>query len=107
MQDLTTADCPNHLSRHNRQVKTTSDSHSFIFKYNVYNSNACVVSLTYSYIVTGDTEGHIIFYDEGFKLLIRYVEYNLDAIISISFSKEFTVGPLENYSPQAEEHIIR
>lgn len=66
-----------------------------------------MVSLCYSYIVTGDTEGHIIFYDEEFKLLIRYIEFSLDIIISISFSKEFSEGPLDNYSLQADPHIIR
>lgn len=69
--------------------------------------NACVGSLCYSYIVTGDSEGHIIVYDEEFKLLIRYIEFRLDTILSISFSKEFTKGPLDVYSLQADQHIIR
>ena len=66
-----------------------------------------MVCLCYSYIVTGDTKGHILFYDEEFKLLTRYIEFSLDTIISISFSKEFTEGPLDNYNLQAEVHIMR
>ncbi|CAG08438.1 unnamed protein product, partial [Tetraodon nigroviridis] len=71
------------------------------------NAPITCLATTDNYIVTGDTEGHIIFYDEGFKLLFRYMEFSLDTIISISFSKEFTEGPLDNYSLQGERHIIR
>ncbi|KAF7661991.1 hypothetical protein LDENG_00248570 [Lucifuga dentata] len=39
-----------------------------------------------SCLVTGDTQGHIRFYDEDVKIHFFYTELNLDAIASISFS---------------------
>uniref|UniRef100_A0A3P9AW65 Cilia- and flagella-associated protein 251 n=1 Tax=Maylandia zebra TaxID=106582 RepID=A0A3P9AW65_9CICH len=43
----------------------------------------------HSCIVTCNTESHICFYNGKFTLLARYTELNLDAIVSISFSKEW------------------
>lgn len=43
----------------------------------------------HSCIVTCNTQGHIYFYDGDFLFLACYTELNLDAILSISFSKEW------------------
>ncbi len=45
----------------------------------------CILS---SFIVTGDVNGHIKFYDGNLKLINVYNKFSLDPIRSISFSKE-------------------
>ncbi|KAM3610798.1 uncharacterized protein V6R79_009053 [Siganus canaliculatus] len=53
------------------------------------------LTVTDSYTVTGDSRGQISFYDEEFKIVLWYNNFNLDTIISISFSKESTEGHQE------------
>ncbi|XP_029018247.1 cilia- and flagella-associated protein 251 [Betta splendens] len=66
-----------------------------------------VLAVTDRYLVTGDAQGHIKFYDEKFRLLTWYDEFGLDAIVSISFSKEDTKGYTEDCSLEAEPLYIR
>uniref|UniRef100_W5L2B2 Cilia- and flagella-associated protein 251 n=1 Tax=Astyanax mexicanus TaxID=7994 RepID=W5L2B2_ASTMX len=54
------------------------------------NDGISALTLCDSFIVTGDVNGHVKFYDESFKLINWYSEFNLDPISSISFSKEIT-----------------
>lgn len=61
----------------------------------------------HSCFVTGDTQGHIKFYDEQFRLLAYYDKLNLGAIALISFSKECTEGFLKDFTVKAEPFIFR
>ena len=49
------------------------------------------------WIVTGDVLGHIKFYDENFRLMSWYSDFSLDAIASISFSKDAAPEPSQDY----------
>nr|XP_019956436.1 PREDICTED: WD repeat-containing protein 66 isoform X1 [Paralichthys olivaceus] len=66
-----------------------------------------VLVATDSYIVTGDTQGDIKFYDDEIRLLKWYDNLNLDAIESISFSKECTEGYIKDYRVEARPFIFR
>ncbi|XP_027132721.1 cilia- and flagella-associated protein 251 isoform X1 [Larimichthys crocea] len=66
-----------------------------------------VLAVTDSHLVTGDTRGHIKFYDESFSILTSYTQFNLDAIVSISFSKESAEGYLKDCSLEEKPLIIR
>ncbi|XP_051981544.1 cilia- and flagella-associated protein 251-like [Xyrauchen texanus] len=70
-----------------------------------------VLTLIDSFIVTGDVNGHIAFYDENLKLIILYKEFSLDPIRSISFSKEMpstnSLGYQEDCTLSAKPLIIR
>ncbi|KAL0979393.1 hypothetical protein UPYG_G00184500 [Umbra pygmaea] len=70
-----------------------------------------VLSLTDSFIVTGDVLGHVKFYDEDFKLISWYSELNIDPIASISFSKEIppdsSQGFVKDCSLEAKPIVIR
>ncbi|KAM6943994.1 cilia- and flagella-associated protein 251 [Lycodopsis pacificus] len=71
------------------------------------NDPITALTVTDSCVVTGDTGGHIKFYDEELLLLFRYSELNLDAITYISFSKECAEGYLEDYTLEAKPLLIR
>ncbi|KAM6931381.1 cilia- and flagella-associated protein 251 [Xenentodon cancila] len=66
-----------------------------------------VLTMTDCCFVTGDTEGQIHFYDEKFMLLTQFSDLNLDAVASISFSKECTEVYLEDCFLEAKPLIIR
>uniref|UniRef100_A0A3Q2Z6U6 Cilia- and flagella-associated protein 251 n=1 Tax=Hippocampus comes TaxID=109280 RepID=A0A3Q2Z6U6_HIPCM len=55
-----------------------------------------VLTVVDNCIVTGDTRGHVNFYDENMLLLTWFTQLNLDPIVSISFSKEFEREYLED-----------
>ncbi|XP_051923496.1 cilia- and flagella-associated protein 251 isoform X2 [Hippocampus zosterae] len=55
-----------------------------------------VLAVVDNCIVTGDTRGHVNFYDENMLLLTWFTQMNLDRIVSISFSKEFEREYLED-----------
>ncbi|XP_056135303.1 cilia- and flagella-associated protein 251 [Lampris incognitus] len=68
-----------------------------------------VLTLTDSYIITGDSLGHIKFYDENFRIISWYSEFSLDAIASISFSKECppSQGYQEDCTIEARPFVTR
>ncbi|KAM4616794.1 cilia- and flagella-associated protein 251 [Polymixia lowei] len=70
-----------------------------------------VLTLSDSCIVTGDTLGHVNFYDEDFRLISWYREFSLDAIASISFSKErapkSSQGYQEDCTLEAKAFVVR
>nr|XP_057925759.1 cilia- and flagella-associated protein 251 isoform X1 [Doryrhamphus excisus]XP_057925760.1 cilia- and flagella-associated protein 251 isoform X1 [Doryrhamphus excisus] len=66
-----------------------------------------LLTVTDSCIVTGDTRGHINFYDENMLLLTWYNQFNLDTIASISFSKECSQGHLEDCTIEAKPLLSR
>ncbi|XP_071776483.2 cilia- and flagella-associated protein 251 [Centroberyx gerrardi] len=96
-------------------MKDSAASHSLIRKaiklVPLQRDPITVLTTTDSCIVTGDTQGHIKFYDENFKLLSWYGEFSLDAIASISFSKECasscTQGYLGDCTLEAKPFVIR
>ncbi|XP_030593579.1 cilia- and flagella-associated protein 251 isoform X2 [Archocentrus centrarchus] len=65
-----------------------------------------VLAITDGCIVTCNTQGHIHFYNEDFHLLAWYTELNLEAILSISFSKEWKKREQE-YSVEPKPLITR
>lgn len=62
---------------------------------------------SHSLIMTGDTRGNITFYDEDFRYLMRYIDFNLDPIVSMSFSKECTEGFLGGCNLKTDPLVIR
>ncbi|KAM8886447.1 cilia- and flagella-associated protein 251 isoform 2-T4 [Spinachia spinachia] len=71
------------------------------------NDPITVLSVTDRFTVTGDTQGHIKFYNEEFKLLTWYTDFNLDAIVSISFAKECAQSCPEVYNPEGKPLMMR
>ncbi|XP_060894912.1 cilia- and flagella-associated protein 251 [Labrus mixtus] len=64
-------------------------------------------TVTDSCFVTGDSGGHITFYNEQFIMLNMYTGLHLDAIVSITFSKECTEGYLQHYTLTPTPFIFR
>ncbi|XP_072520842.1 cilia- and flagella-associated protein 251 [Salminus brasiliensis] len=91
-------------SDHNKAMKATK-------LIPLQNNGITVLTLSDSFIVTGDVNGHVKFYDESFKLINWYSEFNLDPIASISFSKEITssssVGSQKDCTLNAKPLVIR
>ncbi|CAL8344525.1 unnamed protein product [Lota lota] len=56
-----------------------------------------VLTSTDRWIVTGDVLGHIKFYDENLRLMSWYSDLSLDAIASISFSKDAAPETSQDY----------
>ncbi|XP_034026273.1 cilia- and flagella-associated protein 251 [Thalassophryne amazonica] len=73
----------------------------------LHNDPITALTVTESFIITGDALGHITFYDENFRCLISYTESNLDAIASISMSKDCTKEYLEDCILSDRPFIIR
>lgn len=113
IQDHPLTECSHYLCCRNWQVSRTrniycfSKSRFYSLSFFFSNISSFGVVWCYSCIVTGDTQGHITFYNEDFRLLIRYSEFSLGPIVSISFSKECTEGNLGDCSVKAELLIIR
>ncbi|MBN3304255.1 CF251 protein, partial [Amia calva] len=72
-----------------------------------------VLTVTDSFIVTGDTRGHVKFYDEELKLMTWYSHFSLEPVRSISFSKEppspakHTTGYPADCTLQAKQFAVR
>ncbi|KAK7164882.1 hypothetical protein R3I94_003309 [Phoxinus phoxinus] len=70
-----------------------------------------VLTLTDSFIVTGDVNGQIKFYDGNLKLINFYNEFSMDPIRSISFSKEkpstSSLGYPKDCTLDAKPFVIR
>uniref|UniRef100_A0A3P9Q9T5 Cilia- and flagella-associated protein 251 n=1 Tax=Poecilia reticulata TaxID=8081 RepID=A0A3P9Q9T5_POERE len=67
-----------------------------------------VLTITDTYIVTGDIQGNVRFYDENFLLVSWYTDFNQDPIVYISFSKELPKEPNEeDYFQDVDPLIIR
>ncbi|XP_041644154.1 cilia- and flagella-associated protein 251 [Cheilinus undulatus] len=66
-----------------------------------------VFTVADSCFVSCDTQGHVRFYDEKFKILTKYTDLHLDAIASISFSKECTEGYLKHSTINETPFIFR
>ncbi|XP_062307799.1 cilia- and flagella-associated protein 251 [Osmerus eperlanus] len=96
-------------------VQASSTSRALIRKpiklFPLQEAGITVLSLTDSFIVTGDFLGHVKFYDENFKLVSWYSEFNLDPIKSISFSKEpspiCSQGYPEDCTMEAKPFVVR
>nr|XP_055055959.1 cilia- and flagella-associated protein 251 isoform X1 [Misgurnus anguillicaudatus]XP_055055960.1 cilia- and flagella-associated protein 251 isoform X1 [Misgurnus anguillicaudatus] len=75
------------------------------------NKGITVLTMIDSFIVTGDVNGHIKFYDENLKIISLYSEFNLDPIRSISFSKEIpstsSLTYQEDCTVNAKSFVIR
>ncbi|XP_014894490.1 WD repeat-containing protein 66 isoform X1 [Poecilia latipinna] len=67
-----------------------------------------VLTITDTYIVTGDIQGNVRFYDENFLLVSWYTDFNQDPIVYISFSKELPKETNEeDYFQDVDPLIIR
>ncbi|MED6259872.1 hypothetical protein ATANTOWER_004591 [Ataeniobius toweri] len=67
-----------------------------------------VLTITDGYVVTGDIQGQVRFYDENFLLVSCYGDFNLDPVVSISFSKDTpTEGCQEDCTLEANLLLIR
>src|SRR4029434_8418520 len=54
----------------------------------------CVCVCVYcSYIVTGDSRGHVKFYDRMLKLISHFSDFNMDSISSLSFATKLPSAP--------------
>nr|XP_015221480.1 PREDICTED: WD repeat-containing protein 66 [Lepisosteus oculatus]XP_015221481.1 PREDICTED: WD repeat-containing protein 66 [Lepisosteus oculatus]XP_015221482.1 PREDICTED: WD repeat-containing protein 66 [Lepisosteus oculatus]XP_015221483.1 PREDICTED: WD repeat-containing protein 66 [Lepisosteus oculatus] len=61
-----------------------------------------VLTVTDSLLVTGDTRGHVKFYDENIQMINWYSHFNLSPVRSISFTKELP-SPARNTSGYPED----
>ncbi|XP_027889711.1 cilia- and flagella-associated protein 251 isoform X1 [Xiphophorus couchianus] len=67
-----------------------------------------VLTITDTFIVTGDIQGNVRFYDENFLLVNWYTDFNQDPVVYISFSKELPKdNDEEDYFLDVDPVIIR